>query len=175
MSCRNLIAAALLASSLAQALPDDRNQPVRITADSAVQENSTVTYRGQVVVIQGSIRLDADQVVVHHATGKVQKIVATGRPARFQQQQDPGGGLVKATAATLVYYQGENRFELLQNAQVERTDGTSMKGSRIEYLPNSQTVRAQGALDNQSGRVEMVLPPEQLEGDRNAPPAAEKN
>jgi lipopolysaccharide export system protein LptA len=163
--------AAVFAAATAQALPEDRAQPVRISADSAVQENTTVTYRGSVVVTQGSLRVEADQVVVHHAGGKVQRIVATGKPARFQQQPEANGGLVKATAATLIYHQGENRFELLQDAFVER-DGSSVKGNRIEYLPTTQTVRAQGTVDAQTGRVEMVLPPEQL-GD--TPPTTEGN
>ncbi|MET0377738.1 MAG: lipopolysaccharide transport periplasmic protein LptA [Spongiibacteraceae bacterium] len=174
MFCRNSLVLLLLGaglSGLAQALPDDRGQPVHISADSAVQENTTVTYRGNVVVTQGSLRLDADQVVVHHATGKVQKIVATGKPAHFQQQPEVNGGIVKATAATLVYYQAENRFELLQDALVER-DGSSVKGNRIEYLPNTQTVRAQGSLNSQNGRVEMILPPEQLSDDKTPPPPA---
>jgi lipopolysaccharide export system protein LptA len=145
----------------AQALPDDRSQPVHISADSAVQENTTVTYKGNVVVTQGSLRVEADQVVVHHANGKVQKIVATGKPTRFQQQPEVRGGLVKASASTLIYHQLENRFEMLQDAFVER-DGSSVKGNRIEYLPATETVRAQGSLNNQGGRVEMVLPPEQL-------------
>lgn len=165
MSCRNTIITlwlGLACASFARALPDDRNQPVHITADSALQENTTVTYRGKVLVTQGSIRLDADQVVVHHANGKVQKIVATGKPAHFQQQPEINGGIVKATAATLIYYQAENKFELLQDAWVER-EGSSVKGNRIEYLPNTQTVRAQGSNGAQSGRVEMVLPPEQLD------------
>lgn len=174
MFCRNsivLLAFYASLSSLAQALPDDRAQPVHISADSAVQESTTVTYRGNVVVTQGSLRLDADQVVVHHATGKVQKIVATGKPAHFQQQPEVNGGIVKATAGTLIYYQGENRFELLQDALVER-DGSSVKGNRIEYLPNTQTVRAQGSLNSQSGRVEMILPPEQLSEDKAPAPSS---
>lgn len=170
-NCRKWIVVLCLAlpGSLALALPEDRSQPVRISADSAVQENTTVTYNGNVVVIQGSLRVEADQVVVHHAGGKVQKIVATGKPTRFQQQPEANGGLVKASASTLIYHQLENRFEMLQDAYVER-DGSSVKGSRIEYLPATETVRAQGSVNNQTGRVEMVLPPEQL-GD--AVPATE--
>jgi lipopolysaccharide export system protein LptA len=142
-------------STAALALPDDRSQPVRITADSAVQENTTVTYRGKVVVIQGSLRVDADQVVVNHVAGKVQKIIATGKPAHFQQQPEVNGGIVKATATTLVYYQAENRFELLTDAFVER-DGSSIAGDKIEYSPTTQAVHATGG----PGRVNMVLPPE---------------
>ena len=148
-----------LSCSIAAALPDDRTKPVHISADSAVQENATVTYNGNVVITQGSLRVEADRVVVHHADGKVQKIVATGKPVHFQQQPEADGGLVKATADTLTYYQRENRFELLQNAFVER-DGSSVKGNLIEYLPATDTVRAQGTVDTHTGRVEMILPPE---------------
>lgn len=148
----------LFAAGAALALPEDRNQPIRITSDNAVQEANRVTYRGDVVVIQGTLRIDAAQVVVHHADGKVQRVVATGQPARFQQQPEPEGGLVKAAARTMIYYQGENRIELLRNAQVER-DGSTVAGDRIEYLIGSETVRAQGSSDRQ-GRVEMVLQPD---------------
>ena len=148
-------------SNAALALPDDRSKPVQITADSAVQENTTVTYRGKVVVIQGSLRVDADQVVVHHVAGKVQKIVASGKPAHFQQQPEVNGGVVKATAATLVYYQAENRFELLNDALVER-NGSSITGDKIEYSTATQAVHATGG----QGRVNMVLPPEQLGDDK---------
>jgi lipopolysaccharide export system protein LptA len=148
----------LFGASAALALPEDRNQPIRITSDSAVQEAGRVTYRGDVVVIQGSLRIDAAQVVVNHVDGRVQRVVATGAPARFQQQPEPEGGLVKAAARTMIYYQGENRIELLRNAQVER-DGSTVAGDRIEYLIGSETVRAQSSADQQ-GRVEMVLQPD---------------
>ena len=162
---------ALLSAGTANALPEDRSQPVHISADSAVQENTTVTYRGNVIITQGSLRVDADEVVVHHAGGKVQKIVATGKPAHFQQRPEANSGIIKATATTLVYYQSENRFELLQDAFVER-EGSSVKGNRIEYLPATQTVRAQGSANNQGGRVEMILPPEQLGTDKTTPPTS---
>lgn len=164
MSCVNTLRRLALASlwllgaGTALALPEDRSQPIHITSDNAVQEAERVTYRGDVVVIQGTLRIDAAQVVVSHVDGRVQRVVATGEPARFQQQPEPEGGLVKAAARTMIYYQSENRIELLRNAQVER-DGSTVTGDRIEYLIGSETVRAQGSADQQ-GRVEMVLQPE---------------
>jgi len=146
----------------ASALPQDEQQPIHVTADSAVQENNTVTYRGHVVVIQGSRRIEADQIVAYHNAGKLQRIVATGNPVRFREQPEADGGVITGHGSTLIYYQTEQRVELLQNALVDR-DKSTVKGNRIEYLLPSKTVRAEGANTNQQGQVEMVLQPGQVE------------
>ncbi|HEY3699371.1 MAG TPA: lipopolysaccharide transport periplasmic protein LptA [Spongiibacteraceae bacterium] len=158
-------------ANLAAALPEDQQQPIHVTADSAVQENNTVTYRGNVVIVQGSIRIEADQVVINHEKGKLQKATATGRPARFQEQPDADGGLITGNAATLIYYSADQRVELLQDAFVDR-DKSTVKGNRIEYLLPSKTVRAEGTANNLPGRVEMVLQPNQPKG---AAPASTTN
>lgn len=148
-----------LASTLATALPEDQQQPIRITADAAVQENNTVTYRGNVVVVQGTIRIAADQVLIYHDKGKLQRAVATGKPVHFQEQPDTKGGLMTGHAATVIYYSTDQRVELIQDALVER-DQSVLKGQRIEYLMPTEVLRADGAAQNaQPGRVEMVLQP----------------
>lgn len=157
---RWLLALLLAGAGLATALPEDQQQPIHITADSAVQENSVVTYRGNVLIVQGSIRIAADQVVIYHDKGKLQKAVATGKPAHFQEQPDADGGLITGSANTLIYYNTDQRVELLQDAFVER-DKSTVKSTRIEYLLPSKTVRAEGTANNQSGRVEMTLQPNQ--------------
>jgi lipopolysaccharide export system protein LptA len=148
----------LLFVRTAFALPEDQQQPIHVTADSAVQEATTVTYRGNVVIVQGSVRIEADQVVIYHEKGKLQKAIATGKPAHFQEQPESDGGLITGNATTLIYYNADQRVELLQNAYVDR-DKSSVKGDRIEYLLPSKTVRAESTPNNTSGRVEMVLQP----------------
>ena len=163
----------LLQAAVALALPEDQQQPIHVTANSAVQENNTMTYRGDVVIVQGSVRIEADQVVIYHEQGKLQKAVATGKPAHFQEQPDADGGLITGHADTLIYYSADQRVELLQDAFVDR-DKSTVKGDRIEYLLSTKTVRAETAPDNASGRVEMVLQPDQpaAETKTSTPPAA---
>jgi lipopolysaccharide export system protein LptA len=157
-----------LSAPFAQALPEDQQQPIHVTADNAVQENNTVTYRGNVVIVQGSIRIAADQVLIYHDKGKLQRAVATGKPVQFQEQPDAKGGLMTGHAGTIIYYNIDQRVELIQDALVDR-DQSTLKGQRIEYLMASKTLRADGASTNsQPGRVEMVLQPNKEEG---APPA----
>jgi lipopolysaccharide export system protein LptA len=167
---RGLALALGLFAPLANALPEDQQQPIRVTADNAVQENNTVTYRGNVVIVQGTIKINADQVLIYHDKGKLQRAVATGKPVRFQEQPDAKGGLMTGHAGTIIYYNTDQRIELIQDALVDR-DQSTLKGQRIEYLMSSKTLRADGAsTDSQAGRVEMVLQPNKEEQ-----PAAEEN
>lgn len=171
---RSLLILLALQAGMASALPDDQQQPVHITADSAVQENNVVTYRGKVLIVQGSIRIDADEVVIYHDKGKLQRAVATGKPALFQEQPEVDGGVIKGSANKLIYYNADQRVELLQEAFVDR-DKSTVKGNRIEYLLPSKTVRAEGSANNPTGRVEMVLQPNQpkpANPPQPAPPSA---
>lgn len=161
-----------LAAPLANALPEDQQQPIRVTADNAVQENNTVTYRGNVVVVQGTIKIAADQVLIYHDKGKLQRAVATGKPVRFQEQPDAKGGLMTGRAETVIYYNLDQRVELIQDALVDR-DQSTLKGQRIEYLMANKVLRADGATTNsQPGRVEMVLQPNKEEPAPTGAPAA---
>lgn len=165
---RGLALALSLSAPLANALPEDQQQPIRVTADNAVQENNTVTYRGNVVIVQGTIKIAADQVLIYHDKGKLQRAVATGKPVHFQEQPDAKGGLMTGQAGTVIYYNTDQRIELIQDALVDR-DQSTLKGQRIEYLMASKTLRADGASANsQPGRVEMVLQPNKDE----TPPAS---
>jgi lipopolysaccharide export system protein LptA len=158
---------------LAHALPEDQQQPIHVTADNAVQENNTVTYRGNVIIVQGSIRIEADQVVIYHEKGKLQKAIATGKPVRFWEQPEADGGIITGRGATLIYYNTDQRVELLQDAFVDR-DKNTVKGDRIEYLLPTKTVRAETTSNDANNRVEMVLQPNQPKaGDKPAAPPAQ--
>lgn len=163
-SMRSLVRTAIVGlgfiAGVAHALPDDQQQPIHVTANSAIQENNIVTYRGNVVIVQGSVRIEADQVVILHEKGKLQKATATGKPARFQQQPDLDGGLITGSANTLIYHNSDQRVELLQDAFVDR-DKSTVKSDRIEYLLPSKTVRADSSANTTPSRVEMILQPNQ--------------
>ncbi len=78
--------------TLASALPTDRDQPLQVAADSASFNEKTgiATYRGSVVIRQGTLEVRADEVVITvDKEGNVSTTVATGKPARYQQQVDP--------------------------------------------------------------------------------------
>ena len=80
----------LLAGQSVLALSSDRHQSIIIHSDSAERDETkgTTTYSGNVVMQQGSMRIEADEVVIVNDKSKVTQIVATGKPARYQQQPE---------------------------------------------------------------------------------------
>ena len=70
----------ILLSSACWSLPTDKDQPINLTANSAdMDEGKEISvYKGNVVVLQGSMRLMANEVTVFHPNRKAQKIIAIG-------------------------------------------------------------------------------------------------
>lgn len=152
---------AWLNAPLALALPEDRSQPIEVTADSAEQDEraGTTTYTGRVQIVQGSIRIDADKVVLKSQNGKLSQIAATGGPATFQQQPDSEKGLIKARGTHLDYNVADDHIVLQQEASLEQ-DGSIVNGDRIDYYVSQRLVKASAAPDEPQKRVRVVIPPE---------------
>lgn len=159
---------ALIAPVTSLALPSDREQPIEISADSAERDEAegTTTYAGGVVMQQGSMRIDAHKVVIYNDRNKVTKIVATGDPARYQQQPNQSGGLVVAEAKRLEYNISEETLHLIESASLKQ-EGTSLSGNRIDYDVRKAVVKA-GSDAAQTERVRMVIPPRVLRYDDEA-------
>ncbi|WP_295798742.1 lipopolysaccharide transport periplasmic protein LptA [uncultured Microbulbifer sp.] len=158
------ILAALLASLLfslnALALPNDREQPVKVSADNleANRSKNLSVYSGNVVITQGSLQIRADRVEVHgNAQGEINRVVATGRPAHFQQQVEESTNPVKAKAKRIEFLVGSDSLQLTGEAHVDR-DGNTLSAERIDYDLKSEQMKAQGRSNKE--RVEMIWKPE---------------
>ncbi|HUH38629.1 MAG TPA: lipopolysaccharide transport periplasmic protein LptA [Spongiibacteraceae bacterium] len=145
-------------SGAALALPADSEQPIEVDADRAVRKAELVTYLGNVVINQGSLRIQADKVVVTSQGKQVQRIVASGSPAQFQQQPEPEQPPVHAAAQTIDYNLSDTLIVLTNQASV-RQEGSEVQGQRIEYQLETQTVRADSSGQGDD-RVRMVLQPQ---------------
>ncbi len=150
-----------LCTTTAWALPSDREQPIRIQSDTAERDEKQglTTYRGQVHMAQGSLRIEADSVTIHSTNNKVTKIVALGNPARYQQLPEQGKQVVKATGKTIKYFVDSEKLQLIEQASVDQ-GGSILKGEQIDYDIQSSLMKA-----GQTGkptRVEMVIQPSTL-------------
>ena len=90
-----------LTSIPVMALEGDDQQPVLIEADKVeVDEGkSTSLYIGHVQVDQGSMRLLADRITVHHFQDRrIKYIIARGEPAFYKQMLDDNQGEMQAFA-----------------------------------------------------------------------------
>ncbi len=88
------------------ALEGDDKQPVLIEADKVeVDEGkSTSLYIGHVQIDQGSMRLLADRVTVHHQKDRrIKYIIARGEPVFYKQLLDDNQGEMQAFAKRMDY------------------------------------------------------------------------
>ena len=74
------------------ALESDSSQPIYIDSDNATydEKQQTSIYNGHVLATQGTIKIDADKLVVYMVDGNINKLVATGQPSKFRQLPEVG-------------------------------------------------------------------------------------
>ncbi len=144
----------------ALALPDDRTQTITIESNSAERDQKTglTQYQGNVVINQGSLVIEADQVTVYYKDNKVSRIVCLGLPASYQQKAAEDGGLIIAKAETIVYLLAEDEINLKSNAVLSR-NGTLIKGDSINYDLENETWKAKGNQRGEQKRIQLVIPP----------------
>ncbi len=152
---------ALLAPGAA-ALPDDQQQPIYIESDRAERDGQKgiMVYEGDVRLRQGSLNIRAERLVVHtDANRQVQRVLAEGTPAHFEQQPNEDDQPIAAQANSIRYEVDREQLELLTNARIEQGSAT-MSGNRIDYDMASEILKAEGDTETDRPRIEMVLPPQ---------------
>lgn len=168
-----LVSAFLPASFSSWALTGDTNQPIHIESDqqSLDMNGNVVTFTGNVVATQGTIKINAAKVVVTRPEGEQGKEVidAYGNPATFYQMQD-NGKPVTGKASQIHYELAKDYVVLTGNAYLEQLD-SNVKGDKITYLVKEQKMQA---FSDKGKRVTTVLVPSQLQ-DKDAKSAPKKS
>ena len=121
------------ASSTSWALPSDRDQPIRVQADSAELDDKqgVAVYRGSVVITQGSLKITGDTVTLtQNQTGDLEVFTAVGKPAYYEQQPSADKQIVKAYGLTIQYYASNERIVLIDQAKVIQ-EGNTFEGEKI--------------------------------------------
>ena len=91
-----------------------------------------VIATGSVQVDQGSMRLQADRVVIESDGDRIVLINAEGDLARYRQQLEPGAAFVEARAAKIIYHPVDERIELIGRAWLAR-DSDEFRGEVIQF------------------------------------------
>jgi len=160
-----LLFAVLLLPSTLSAMPEDSNQSIVVESDSAERNEKTglTHYSGNVVIRQGSMTIDANEVAVHYRDNRVDQIICRGNPASYQQVGN-NGMAVLARAETIEYLPLEKLVNLKKNASLSR-NGTLIKGDSINYDLSNETWRAKGDNKSNQKRIQLVIPPPQQKSD----------
>ena len=121
-----LIAGSALAAAVPADLGFDSDEPIAVNADSfsANLQEETGTYSGNVLVVQGAIRLRADEVTVAAPNGRATRMEARGGIV----VESPSG---TATGAVAVYDIPAQIVRLSGNV-VLTNDANVMRGDVLE-------------------------------------------
>ncbi|MCQ8104930.1 lipopolysaccharide transport periplasmic protein LptA [Methylomonas sp. SURF-2] len=149
----------LLCVGPALGLESDSEQPVYIDSDSAVYDEKAQisTYTGKVVAKQGSIRIDADKLVVYLKDGDIIKLVATGNPSKFEQLPAVGKDKMYGEGLINEFYPDKNLLIFMKNASVWQGDARQ-SSDRIEYDTKNSLLKA-GESSSDGKRVHSVIKP----------------
>jgi len=158
----------LLVPAMSHALPEDWQQEMTILSDRAEIDRraGTVIYEGKVVLTQGTLKIEADRLLILRDGDALEKAVAEGNPARYEQQIDPGKPVTHALGNRIDYYTSDRRITLRGDAELKQ-DGNLFSGDTITYDMNTETVKAKGNKASESvgertedGRIKVVIQPQ---------------
>ncbi len=141
------------------ALASDAEQPITIDSNTATYNDAdeTSTYLGNVISTQGSIRVNSDKLVVYLKDGEVDKLIFTGKRAKFKQTPNEGSADIIGEAVIGEYYPKKNLLVLKENATVTQ-DNATYASDYIEYDIKSSLVKA-GEKSSDTKRVHVILKP----------------
>lgn len=164
-----LYAISCLFSTQAYTLPDDAEQPLYLEAESLEydEQKGTITYSGDVLMRQGSMSIQADEVIIFGKIDRATRVIANGKPAHFQQTPEINAVPVTAEASRLEYAVSDKSLWLQGNASLNQ-EGTSLSGNTIQYDVKNALVKAGSTVvgSNEKRRVKMIIPPKALETDK---------
>ncbi|MGB8338673.1 MAG: lipopolysaccharide transport periplasmic protein LptA [Burkholderiales bacterium] len=173
-----LIAALALIAGYAWAEKADRSKPVDLSADKAEYDglNKTGLYEGNVILTQGSIRIQADKVVVKADKYGTTFATASGSPVSFRQKLDGSNDYIEGYGERLEFDTKSDTVQLIDRAFIKRGQD-ELRGNYISYNSRTEVFRVDGRGVNASastpatqGRVHVIIQPKNTEPD-DAPAA----
>lgn len=139
----------------------DRSKPVQVEADKVRVDDArkVAVYEGNVILTQGTLRVQADRIDVRQDDKGFGSGEASGAPVRFQQKMDKSGDYVDGTASRIEYDANAEIVKMIGAAWLRR--GTDeIRGNLITYNMRTEQYRAEGSVNGVGeGRVRAILQP----------------
>lgn len=138
------------------ALEGDLELPVHIKSSKQFVDfqKNKISFIGSVVVKQGSIVIQSDELEVIEQDNDEKILIASGTPARYQQTMETGE-ISKASANKILYDTSNQKIFLIKNAKLYQQNRL-IKGENIQYLINTQTIVAKSG-QRKRDRVTTIL------------------
>lgn len=167
------IVTAWLTAAPAHAEKADRDKPINIVADKGFEDNKKqeAIFNGNVVMTQGTFRLEADKVTVRRDKQGFDHAVATGNPARFRQKQDGVEEWVQGHAQRIEFDGSQDTVKLFDSATIKRGND-QISSSYIQYNTATEVMQAydprQKPQPGGDSRVRLTIQPKSKGGAASA-------
>ena len=127
-------------------LDTDREQPATVEADEVEYDFRTGEriYKGNVIVVQGSMRITGDKLVVIYKNDALQSATALGNLASFKQRPEGKTVDVVGKAKKIHLDQIKNVLTLVSSASLQQGPDVA-KGEMIVYDINNEKLSIKGS------------------------------
>ena len=179
VTLRSLLVLSLILNTAAFALSSDRDQPADIEADEVEFDlkKGTRLFIGNVIVVQGTLRLKADRLLGVYKDGKLETATAWGSLARFKQRPDGKQHDVEGWAKKILVNQSQNTLTLVDKAALKQNQDVA-RGQTIVYNMATDTLKVKGGAKMKgAGKDGSTTPERKLEDpfiDGNQGPSTRK-
>lgn len=165
------LAIATATASVCLAKSSDRSQPMDINSDRSdcsLNDNEQCKFMGNVVITQGTLRIESSNAVIHRENGESSRAVLTGSPVKLTQKLD-NGSTFNANATTVDYNLANETVILTGSVSVDQPGRGSMASQKIIYDLKTGRVESGGT---GSGRVSLRMLPKSAKSPTPNQPAA---
>ena len=152
-----IITILFLFSNYIYAYDDDKNEPIYLESDSAKwdEESQKSTYRGNVVVTQGTMLLTGNLLIVTSKNNEISHMIVTGEKSTYRQKTKTGK-IVNGEAKIIEYFMDQSKIIFLEKAILTQSNNI-VKSNKIIYKIDNENIIA-GDKKGKS-RVRMTLEP----------------
>jgi lipopolysaccharide export system protein LptA len=161
------IVAGCLLSGPVVAEKADRTKPVNVEADKLTIDDAKKesVFEGNVTLIQGTLMLKADRIVVKQDAQGFNYGFAYGKPAYFRQKREGYDEYIEGYSERLEYDGRKDKMQMFTNAEI-RKGSDEVKGDYISYDAVTEFYQVIGGpsvatTGNPKGRVRATIQPPQ--------------
>ncbi len=129
-----LLALSLCTTGVSHGLPSDKQKPINVTfATSDVDLRKGITvYTGDVVLVQGTLKINCDELTIIGDTKNPEKIIALGSPAVFEQIPNLESAKIVGKGQRIEYEVSNEMMLLQKDAEFSQAE-SFFKSDEILY------------------------------------------
>jgi lipopolysaccharide export system protein LptA len=142
----------------------DRDKPIHLESDRVFIDDAKQTslFEGKVELNQGTLRIQADKIVLTQDKQGYKHCTATGKLASFRQKHEGSDEYMEGYGERIEYDTRAETVDFFGNARVKRAQD-DVQGDHIAYSTRTEVFQVSGdpshADDPDRGRVHAVIQP----------------